>query len=108
MIRPGKDSNASRRYNIINDRVEECRRLIVHTFTVADAEDPDLWAAEPLHKWEQSEAGAWVMANAVETPEWHRQLDHSSYSYRYVITAKLQGAKLTEWMLRYGHTKSNF
>jgi hypothetical protein len=42
------------------------------------------------------------MANAAETPVWHRSIDHITYGHRYIITAKLAGSKLTEWLLRYG------
>jgi hypothetical protein len=80
--------------------VEETKEVVVHTFTMGDVEDPDLYAAEPLYQWQQSEIGQWVMENAVETPMWHRQADPVSFGYRFSITAKLQGARLTEWLLR--------
>jgi hypothetical protein len=89
-------------YNIVNSRVEECRQIVVHRFTVSDVEDPDIWAAEPIHKWETSEQGQWVMSNAAETPVWHRNIDYATYSHEYAITAKLAGPRLTEWLLRYG------
>ena len=90
------------RYNIVDGRVEESRRVVVHSFAVDDVEDPELWAAEPIHKWENSEQGQWVVANAAETPVWHRNIDHATYSHNYAITAVLAGSKLTEWLLRYG------
>ena len=89
------------RYMIIEDRVEEVRDIVVHSFTMGDVEDPDLYAAEPLWKWQQSESGAWIMAHAVETPCWHRIPDPFQYGYRYEIRAKLSGARLTEWLLRH-------
>ncbi len=96
---PRKDTY---RYMIINDRVEQVREIVVHTFTMGDVEDPDLYAAEPLWKWQQSEIGQWIMTNAVETPSWHRIPDTMQYGYRYEIRAKLSGARLTEWLLRRG------
>ena len=90
------------RYMIINDRVEEVREVVVHEFTMGDVEDPDLYAAEPLYQWQNSEIGQWVMEYAVETPCWHRMPDNMNYGYKYKITAKLQGARLTEYMLRHG------
>jgi hypothetical protein len=98
--------NPAMRYNIVNGRVEECRRVQVHHFRLSDVEDPDLWAAEPLHKWETSDEGQWVMINSAETPEWRRTVDYTFYGYRYVITAKFTGPKLTEWLLRYGDKKT--
>ena len=88
------------RYMIINDRVEEVREVVVHEFTMGDVEDPDLYAAEPLWKWQQSEEGRWIMEHAAETPSWYRIPDTMQYGYRYEIRAKLTGARLTEWLLR--------
>lgn len=91
-----------RKYNLVGDRVEEAKRIVVHRFSVGDVEDPDLYAADPLIKWEQSEIGQWVMKNACETPTWNRTADFVSYGYKYEIHAKLMGPALTEWILRYG------
>lgn len=88
------------KYNVIGDRVEEMREMIVHTFTMGDVEDPDLYAAEPLMEWQNSEFGQWVMKNACDVPTWHRYADHMTYGYKYAITAKFIGAALTEMLLR--------
>jgi len=90
------------RYMIIEDRVEEVREVMVHEFTMGDVEDPDLYAAEPLWQWQESESGKWIMEHAVETPMWHRIPDPMQYGYAYRISAKLAGPALTEWLLRYG------
>ena len=77
------------------------KEVVVHTFTMGDVEDPDLYAAQPLHEWEKSDRGQWIMAHAVDTPEWHRMADPISYGYKYEIRAKLTGPALTEWLLRH-------
>jgi hypothetical protein len=89
-------------YMLVGDRVEETREVTVHTFSMGDVDDPDLYAAHPLWEWQESEQGKWVMTHAVDTPVWHRTADPMNFGYKYVITAKLQGARLTEWMLRHG------
>lgn len=90
------------KYNVVGDRVEEVKIIRVHTFQLGDVEDPDLYAAEPLIEWQNSEQGQWIMKNAVDTPTWHRMADPMSYGYKYVIEAKLMGPPLTEWLLKYG------
>ena len=90
-------------YNLVGDRVEECKEVVVHTFTMGDVDDPDMYAAEPLWKWQESESGKWVMDNAAESPSWHRVADPYNYGYQYQIRAKLMGPALTEWLLRYGN-----
>ena len=94
-------TKATYKYMQIGDRVEEVRTIVVHEFMMGDVEDPDLYAADPLIKWEQSEIGQWVMENAVETPSWHRIPDVMQYGYKYQIRAKLAGARLTEFLLRH-------
>jgi hypothetical protein len=79
----------------------EIKEVVVHTFIMGDVEDPDLYAAEPLWQWQQSEMGKWVMTHAVETPTWYRIPDQGYYAYTYQVRAKLQGVRLTEWTLRY-------
>jgi len=93
------------KYMRVGDRVEEVRNIVVHEFSMGDVEDPDLYAADPLITWEKSEQGQWVMNNAVETPSWHRMADVAMMGYKYQIRAKLTGPALTEWLLRYGHTR---
>ena len=83
----------------------DVKTVVVHSFRMGDVEDPDLYAAQPLIEWEKSEKGQWVMANAVETPSWHRMADPMTFGYQYQIRAKLQGARLTEWLLKYADHK---
>lgn len=84
----------------------EFKTLVVFRFTLGDVEDPDLYAAEPLWNWQQSDAGKWIMNNAEEPPMWHRSTaEYSGYGgYSYSITAKLTDIKTTEWILKYGLT----
>jgi hypothetical protein len=84
--------------------VEEIYKVVVHRFRVGDAEDPDLYAAEPMLEWERQPAGKFIMENAIETPEWHRQLDYTTYGYQYIIVAELEKKKLSEYYLKFDKT----
>ena len=90
-------------FNLINDRVVEVKTVVVHKFTIPDAEDPEIYVAEPIWHWQQSEAGKWVMDHAVDQPEWRRQIDPGSYSYQYVIVAKLTDRDYTFWALKWAN-----
>jgi hypothetical protein len=94
------------KYMILDDRVHEVYNIRVFEFNVGDAEDPDLYAGQPLYDWQKSEMGAWVMAHAVEPPMWHRIQDYTTYGYRYAITAKLLGKDHTFWQLRWNNPRS--
>jgi len=69
---------------------------------MSDSDDPDLYAAQPLWEWRESEMGQWVMERAVETPEWHRQMDPYQYGYTYAVVAKLKDVDYTFWALKWG------
>ena len=100
---------ASVRYRVVvkngQKSVEEIHKVVVHTFTVGDVEDPEIYAAEPIWKWQQSDEGKFIMENAVEKPVWQRHLDPSQYSYRYAIVAEIEKKKLSEFYLRWGKFK---
>jgi hypothetical protein len=87
--------------------IEEIHKLVVHRFRLSDVDDPDLYAAAPIYKWEKSEQGQFVMKHAISQPEWRRHLDHSSYGYDYAIVAELEMKKLSEFYLRWGKDGSN-
>lgn len=90
------------KFIVENDRVYELKKIIVHRFRLGDVEDPDIYAAEPLIKWRDSEMGQWVMEKAVETPEWHRHVEPVTYGYQYAIVAKLKDVDYTFWQLKWG------
>jgi hypothetical protein len=85
-----------------NGSIEEIHKIVVHTFKVGDAEDPDIYAAQPLWEWEKSDKGQWVMEHAIEPPVWSRDLDWDTYGYRYAITVELSGPRATEYYLKWG------
>jgi hypothetical protein len=86
----------------MDDTVEEIHTVVVHTFQLGDVEDPDLYAGEPLWKWQDSDAGKFVMEHAKEQPIWQRQHSHLTYGWQYAIIAKLEKKKLSEFYLRFG------
>ena len=97
-----KPTTDTYRYMQLDNKVEEVKTVVVHEFTMGDVDDPDLYAAQPLWEWQQTEKGQWVMTHAIETPSWYRIPDNLQYGYRYQIRAKLTGPRLTEYMLRHG------
>lgn len=77
------------------------QEVVVHSISMGDVEDPDLFVADPIWKWQQTDAGKWVMENSAQQPMWRRQLDVANYGYRYDIVAYLEGPALTYWKLKY-------
>ena len=73
----------------------------VHEIRMGDVEDPDLMVAEPIYKWQQTEAGKYVMENSAPTPMWRRSVDIDSYGHKYMIFAYFTPKKLTYYKLKY-------
>lgn len=88
---------------VFGDRVHEIHTVVVHRFQMSDVEDPDLYAAQPLHEWETSEMGKWIMERAVDTPEWHKQQDWMQFHMHYAVVAKLKDVDYTFWQLKWGN-----
>jgi hypothetical protein len=87
---------------VFGDRAHKIHTVTVHSFSMGDVEDPDLYAAQPLFDWQESEMGKWVMERAVDTPEWHRRADMLLYGYQYAVVAKLKDVDYTFWVLKWG------
>lgn len=79
-------------------------KLIVHKFSVGDVDDPELYAAQPIWEWQQTDVGKWVMENAIEDPYWMKHLDQNMYSYQYAIVATLREEDATFFKLKYDNT----
>ena len=74
---------------------------LVHTIKMGDVEDPDIFVAEPIWKWQQTEAGKWIMENAIDRPSWHRHVDPVSYGHIYQIRADLTPEQITYYELKF-------
>jgi hypothetical protein len=88
-------------YKLIDDQVVKFCDVRVHEFNMGDVEDPDLYAAQPLHDWQESESGRWVLAHAVETPFWHRVVNPHSFGWTYYVIARLREQDQTYWALKW-------
>jgi hypothetical protein len=100
----GKPPEQELQYEVVlmEGKYVRIKEFVAHTFTMGDVEDPDLYAAQPLWTWQNTEEGKWVMENAIETPSWHRHADPITYGYRYAIKAKLKDVDYTFWCLKWG------
>ena len=87
---------------VIDGRAVRFRDVCVHEIRMGDVEDPDLFVADPIWQWQQSDAGRFIMENAVDQPYWTRGIDHNSYGHLYRIVARLSEQNETFWSLKWG------
>lgn len=90
---------------IINGKPVRFRDVCVHEIRMGDVDDPDLHVADPIWKWQQTEAGKFIMAHAEEQPYWTRGFDTATYGYQYRIMARLSEQNETFWRLKYVESK---
>ena len=91
---------------IIDGKPVRFRDVCVKEIHMGDVEDPDLMVADPIWKWQQTEAGKFVMEHSVEQPYWHRVFDYASYGHKYQIMARLSEQNETFWRLKYVGSKN--
>jgi len=76
-------------------------KILLHEFRMGDVEDPELYAAEPLWAWQQTESGKWCMAHCVESPTFYVNADPDNYGYRITVVGELEEKDYTFWKLKY-------
>jgi hypothetical protein len=84
-----------------SDEDQKTIEYIVHSIKMGDVEDPDLFVAEPIYNWQQTEAGKYVMKNSKPAPMWVRTVDYNSYGQLYAIKAYFTPHQLTYYKLRF-------
>lgn len=76
-------------------------KICVHSFRLSDSDDPEIYAAEPIYNWQQSEQGQWVMSHSTTKPFFNIDVDHTIYGYRCRIFADLNDKDLTFFKLKW-------
>ena len=87
---------------VIDDKAHKVHTVVVHKFNMGDVDDPELYAAQPIWEWQQTDMGKWVMEKSVQVPMWHRHFDIMSYGHTYAITGYLKDEDYTYWCLKWG------
>ena len=78
-------------------------KIIVHEAVISgECEDPQLYAAEPIYEWEQSESGKWVKEHALATPVFHTTPCIKTYRFTVRIVADLREEDITYFKLKWG------
>lgn len=80
------------------------RRITFHTFTMGDVDDVEIYAAQPLWEWQQSEQGQWVMANCAE-PKYSIGPDGHSWGHRVSVYGEVDDSAATFFQLKWSKNK---
>jgi len=75
--------------------------LEFYTFNMGDVDDVDIYVAEPIYQWQQTDQGRWVMEHAQDLT-YHTSADPNTFVHRVSIRGKIkEGPCLTEYLLKY-------
>jgi hypothetical protein len=81
-------------------------RFVFHEFRLSDVDDPDVYAAQPIYEWQQTEQGRWIMEHAHDLV-YNLNHDVNYWGYRVTITGELaQGPDLTYYLLKWSKSTS--
>lgn len=82
------------------------RRVVFHSFTMGDVDDVDIYVAQPIHEWQQTEQGQWVMSHCKD-PRYETIPDAAHWGHRIRIYGELQDQDAVFWQLKWGRVETN-
>ena len=74
--------------------------ITFHQFSMGDVDDVDIYAAQPIYEWQQTEQGQWVMQHAQDL-RYYTNPDLTSFGHRITIRGQLDERLATEYFLRW-------
>jgi hypothetical protein len=72
---------------------------------MGDVDDVEIYAAQPIYEWQQTEAGRWCMEHA-KNLHYLTGFDPAGFGYRITITGDLEDILATEFLLRWKNAQS--
>lgn len=77
-------------------------KMVFYSFAMGDVDDIDIYVAQPISQWQETEQGRWVMEHARDLA-YYTDADPNTLSYRVSIRGIIdEGPALTEYLLRWG------
>lgn len=80
-------------------------KLVLHEFKMGDVDDVEIYAAQPIYEWQQTEQGKWCMAHITD-PYYITTVDPHTYGYKISIVGDLEDKLATEYLLRWNNVQS--
>ena len=68
---------------------------------MGDVDDIDVYVAEPIYKWQQTDQGQWAMSHA-QNLRYYTSPDPTTFGHSITIAGELpEGPLLTEYLLKW-------
>jgi hypothetical protein len=78
-------------------------RVTVHKIPMGDVEDPEIYAADPIIKFEKTEQGQWLHSHSTRQLEFIIRPNQETYGWMVIIFAWLEEQDLTYYRLKWGN-----
>jgi len=72
---------------------------------MGDVDDVEVFAAQPIYEWMQTEEGQWVHERC-EDLTWHTVANPMAFGWTILIRGSITDQHATEYYLRFGHESS--
>lgn len=80
--------------------IMETISVTFHQFAMGDVDDVDIYVAQPIYEWQQTDKGRWVMKHAQDL-RYYTMPDMSYFGHKIAIRGKLDPKLATEYFLRW-------
>ena len=78
------------------------KQYVFHTFSMGDVEDPEIYAAVPISKWQETEKGKWVMKHCSD-PQFRIGQDSFNWGHKVSIYGSLEDHDATFYTLKWSN-----
>jgi hypothetical protein len=82
------------------------QKITFHTFAMGDVDDPEIYAAQPIWEWQQTEQGKWVMEHCAD-PQYSVGADPVTWGHRVKLYGDLNDKDATFFQLKWGQFATN-
>ncbi len=76
-------------------------KIKFHSFNMGDVDDVDIYVAQPIWEWQQTEQGKWVMEHCAD-PKYSVGPDGQSWGHRVVLYGELEDQDAVFYQLKWG------
>ena len=77
------------------------KQYVFHTFRMGDVEDPEVFVAQPIYEWQQTEKGSWVMAHCPD-PQFRISPDTYAWGHEVNVYGPLEESAAVIFLLKWG------
>lgn len=81
------------------------KKIVFHSFGIGDPEDPEIYAAQPLYEFMQTEKGQWIKNNC-DDPQYIIRSDKLTWGQRVIVYGEVEDILATEYCLRWAHAEA--